>query len=803
MWIQDTWQLRRVPLRSLDGVEPPPNGKTLILGLRPDFSADRLELTFAGAAEGQRWHGEIQARRQQASPDATPADSEPPDGVALIRRAPDVPHVVIGRVEFADESSWKADRGLQLRAGMLGASAVIELERRKCPERARGAHEARGLAVRVEDPAARDRLRRCWYSEEVRSLCNRTLLLLVLQAACLFLLAVFCGLGALQAPSGETPSQALASVGVGLGMLYAWPLVLLGLLRVLRWPQLLPAVGLATLAVTTGRGLTVWLAHFLAAGTTGATLARSKIWLLLDPVDWAFVIMGVVLCSRAWRLARAASQILPQQVQAVSTARKVWSRGLLATTGVYALALLGSSGVSRYQSSAHLLQPGVDPRREQDALLAQNQGTDQMNEGELVAAERSLRRALKLWEELTARPSAPSVYRANLARTLCNLGWIAERQDRADEAERFYARAVALADELAGDPRLDEDFEQTRDYARRSLARVRSDKANRLLDEKEQRAARKYEEAQVKAGEDDATAEALFREAIALWEEILPHAGNEKDRRSAVGQLAIAYLALAEAQRDQGKRPAEEANLRKAIGYGEKALALDPDSPLVKHNLELARRNLQKVRERPLQEEITRLCDARRYVDAADLYTKSIQKAEEEFRSGKDRDAAGRSLASRLNRFAWFLAHCPDPRVRDTRLAVKSARRATELRPEVAGYWHTLATVQYRNGDWRDSLASLEKVKARQGAFDASAWLLAAMNRHHLGQKEEARGALRKAAEWMEQQRRKGQDNAQLRARYEAMRPTIEALREEAENLIRGKKPADEACGVVSDTCIR
>src|SRR5205823_650266 len=102
----------------------------------------------------------------------------------------------------------------------------------------------------------------------------------------------------LHAATGETPSQALAWTGLELGMFYAWPLVLLILLRALRWPQLLRTAGLVVFAVTTGGMLTAWLAHFLAARNTGVGLAGSKIWILLDPIDWAFVIAGVLLCVR-------------------------------------------------------------------------------------------------------------------------------------------------------------------------------------------------------------------------------------------------------------------------------------------------------------------------------------------------------------------------------------------------------------------------------------------------------------------------------------------------------------------------
>src|SRR5262249_47006640 len=155
-----------------------------------------------------------------------------------------------------------------------------------------------------------------------------------------------------------------------------------------------------------------------------------------------------------------------------------------------------------------------------------------------------------------------------------------------------------------------------------------------------------------------------------------------------------------------------------------------------------------------------------------------------------DRETASRRLAYRLDRFAWFLAHCPDERVRDTKAAVKHARRATELQPATDNYWFTLAMVQYRNGDCRESLASLEKVKAKAGKFDASHWFLSAMNLYRLKRIEEARAALRKGVEWIDERKGEAEDNAMLRFQYEMMRPEIEALRREAESLIEGKGPA-------------
>jgi tetratricopeptide (TPR) repeat protein len=788
LWIQNTWQRRRVPRQALTGVEARWGGQELILAIRGEPPGEKLALRFASAEEGLRWHRVLKDWPQSAGQDEPLSETNPPRGVALVCRAPDVPHEVLGLVEFTDSNRWNADRGLQLRAGIRGADAVLHVERRKIREPGRNARHVSGLAVRVDDEPARQRLRMCWYGAEARATANRLLLLLALDAVFLFLAgALGGGVAPLEMPTGETPSQAAARAGLGVGLVFAWPLALTALLWRLRWPPLLPAAGLAALAVTTGRVLTVWVSHLLAVLATGAPLAASNLWILADPVDWAFVIAGAVLCAMAWRLAAESRRMLPPEAGAPSATRRAWSRGLLGTTGVFALVLLGAAGVARFEASAYLLQPGVDPRREHEALLALNEGAARANQGDLAAAEQSLQRALKLWEALAGRRSAPSTYRSNVAMTLYNLGWIRDREGRDAEAEQFYARAVAIADELAGDPLMDDQFNRTMEGARKALAGLRAGVSAKVLDEKDRAARQRYEEALVRADKGEAEAERLYGEAVDLWEEVLPRATSEPYRTAAVSRLAAAYLTLGELQARSGKRPEAEASLRKAIDYGEKAVAREPERPLPRHNLDVARRTLDGLLDQPLQNEANALCLQERYGDAAALYVKAVREQEEEFRSGQDRATAARRLAFRLDRLAWLLAHCPDARVRDTKGAVNYARRATELQPDVGDYWYTLATAQHRNGDWQDSLGALERLRAREGGYDGSGWLLVAMNRHRLKQHEAARGALRKAVEWIEERQRQAEGNAALRFQFEMMRPALEGLRQEAEDLIEGR----------------
>src|SRR5207249_5344133 len=143
----------------------------------------------------------------------------------------------------------------------------------------------------------------------------------------------------------------IRSPAIVLGLFFAWQLVLLGVLRVLRWPGLLRLARLAGLAATSGRGLTVWAAHLAAVRAGGRGVAALDIAMLVDPVEWAFILIGLVLCVRAWHLADAARQILPTEAQVVSPPRRALVRVLFGLTAVYALVFLGFAAYSRYESS--------------------------------------------------------------------------------------------------------------------------------------------------------------------------------------------------------------------------------------------------------------------------------------------------------------------------------------------------------------------------------------------------------------------------------------------------------------------
>ena len=221
---------------------------------------------------------------------------------------------------------------------------------------------------------------------------------------------------------------------------------------------------------------------------------------------------------------------------------------------------------------------------------------------------------------------------------------------------------------------------KTLDRAREVLAGIREQRASRIDAEqiaqwiqKSQEADRKYEEASVKNEKGEPEAERLYTEAIAGWEDVLPHATAEDYRKATTASLFHATLRLGQFQRRKGDRTASAANLKKAIDYGEKAIALDPSRPLLQHNLRVARGTLEILRDEDFGVEVEKLAKAGRFAEVVERYNRNVEEMDRRVRGGDNPDLVVPILAARLERFAWLLAHCPDRQVRDTGAAVSRA----------------------------------------------------------------------------------------------------------------------------------
>jgi tetratricopeptide (TPR) repeat protein len=101
--------------------------------------------------------------------------------------------------------------------------------------------------------------------------------------------------------------------------------------------------------------------------------------------------------------------------------------------------------------------------------------------------------------------------------------------------------------------------------------------------------------------------------------------------------------------------------------------------------------------------------------------------------------AAGFDDPDVQNGIAWRLATDPDLSCRDPVLAIELAQRAIAARLDDGMIWNTLGAARYRNGQWKEAIAALEKAMELRHGGHAGDWFFLAMCHWQLGEKDAAR----------------------------------------------------------------
>jgi tetratricopeptide (TPR) repeat protein len=127
-----------------------------------------------------------------------------------------------------------------------------------------------------------------------------------------------------------------------------------------------------------------------------------------------------------------------------------------------------------------------------------------------------------------------------------------------------------------------------------------------------------------------------------------------------------------------------------------------------------------------------------------------------------DPDSAGA-----YNQVAWILATSSDLRIQNPEQAVRLAKKAVALAPQVGECWNTLGIALYRARQWQDAVEALEKSMQLQSAGDSFHWFFLAMAYRQLGNSEKARHWYDRAVQWMD--KNKPKDDQLCRFRAEAV----------------------------------
>ena len=122
------------------------------------------------------------------------------------------------------------------------------------------------------------------------------------------------------------------------------------------------------------------------------------------------------------------------------------------------------------------------------------------------------------------------------------------------------------------------------------------------------------------------------------------------------------------------------------------------------------------------------------------------------------------------NNLSWLLATGVDPRFRDGKRAVELGKKAVELEPKQGMWWNTLGAAHYRAGNWKESIAALEKSMELRAGGDSFDWFFLAMAHGKLGHKDEGHKWYDKAVEWMEKNKEQLEKVAEHREELQRFR---------------------------------
>jgi Flp pilus assembly protein TadD len=118
------------------------------------------------------------------------------------------------------------------------------------------------------------------------------------------------------------------------------------------------------------------------------------------------------------------------------------------------------------------------------------------------------------------------------------------------------------------------------------------------------------------------------------------------------------------------------------------------------------------------------------------------------------------------NELAYYLTTSTDPSLRNTKQALNLARKATShmLGSKQPTHWNVLGQAHYRDRNWKEALAALDKAVELRGTSTSADGFLRAMAHWQLGNKEQAREDYARAVAWMEKHEPKNGSLRRLRA---------------------------------------
>ena len=289
------------------------------------FAVRRFNGTLIGLKSPelcQTFYEALTSQKVSQVPDVSVKNIEslhPP--VVLTRGRPTSNFQLLGRLEASGKRREQVEEALMLRAAVMGADVVCDLSDERIPGFQRTSIRLQGTAAKSVDQQGRIEVTARWFADQSRKL---SILLMPLGGFVLVLWFIVVSFGAatviiaqpqlLNDPQLQRKQLGAESLPVAIWtVVAAWPLLLLLLVSLLRWPQLLLAQVAVFATIALRLPLLATSMIFGAAISNNWLLAGQAILLVTDPWSWAALSFGFYSANRSWRIYRYYKSVVQTQ----------------------------------------------------------------------------------------------------------------------------------------------------------------------------------------------------------------------------------------------------------------------------------------------------------------------------------------------------------------------------------------------------------------------------------------------------------------------------------------------------------